>query len=98
MIRWPSSLDAVRPVRAQRRLRYRRCARWTYCLPYVVAVSRGCIPRRYDPIQPRNIVLPKDQTHLCGMFLHMPHAVQLQLQETELHSFKHTALLRCLIG
>lgn len=71
---------------------------WTYCRHYVVAVSRGGIPRLCYPVQPRNIVLPKHQTQLCGMFLYMSHAVQLQLQETKLHPFKHTALIRLRIG
>jgi hypothetical protein len=55
--------------------------------------ASGWVSRTCDPIKASHIMLSKHQAQLSGMFLNMPHAVQLELQEAGLHPFKYTALM-----
>jgi hypothetical protein len=51
-----------------------------------------------NPINTWNIMVTQQQIQLGGMFLDMPHAVELQLQVTNFHPIKRASLARFLIS
>jgi hypothetical protein len=54
-------------------------------------VSGGFVPGFFDPAFDGNSILPEQQVQLGGVFLHMAHAVELQLDETDFAPWKLAA-------